>query len=261
MSEAPKLNSQENGPSTQELLAVLPAGTVPARLNEVTSTERELILKQWKTFLRIASLPVPENQLLKRRERGEPELVEGTLIHGIRTWSRDIIESVARVGIVSGEMVGVHEDNETHFCADFFRIPSATSIAQYVNWYETTSVKTPGGLTMKVPEANFLPRSLGRTTKRLAFIVDTPPPELQPLLAYDAYQNADIQKITRNLVEENSETRSRVSAIVCGIPSNFLSGILITSALENDKEDLAYIRALFGERMPIFNIKGELVPV
>lgn len=40
-------------------------------------------------------------------------------------------QGVSEKGIISGELVGISEDSETHGCVDFFRVPVDTNVSDY----------------------------------------------------------------------------------------------------------------------------------
>ena len=68
--------------------------------------------------------------------KGDTRLPEGTLLHGMGTYvfSTEAIKGVSEKGILSGELIGISEDSETHGCADFFRAPTDTTVGDYFAW-------------------------------------------------------------------------------------------------------------------------------
>ncbi len=254
---------------TRESLSVLEPGEtrkiIPfpdnlRRDKELEPAEEKLLLEQWQEFNRLKEIPVVSNPLLERAQKGEPEFKQGTLLHGT-SFSPEKMKAIKDMGILSGEFVGIAEDSETHYCADFFRVPRDMTVQDYQMW--TTERESDPGLIFKKPrmERSRLVTPLSRD-KMITFIVDSKQSELASLLKQDAYSQ-DADPILRNINEgtllnpKGDEHTRRLSAIPCGIPSNFINGIVTSPALTS--EDIDMLRETFGESVTIYSAKGELI--
>jgi hypothetical protein len=170
-------------------------------------------------------------------ENGQSVFEKGTLLHGM-VYDEEKIKSIARTGIVASEFFGVAENNdETYYCADFFKVTETQTVEQYVAF-----VKNQFGM-----EKQRLPIHLEKTVGSnifggyggcMAFVIDPNNPQIQQLLEKDSYTNADIEtEFNHNLLDK----RERLSAILCGIPSNYISSILVSNQIAQDKSKIDFL--------------------
>lgn len=239
----------------QPPMVPLPAETL---FNKPLSEEdRALLQLQWNTFCKIKQAVVLENPIQRRREEGRIELPQGTLLHGTR-YDLEKLKKIKNLGIVSGELVGIAEENETYYCADFFRVPLDMSVAQYLEW--CCEVKTIGTLKFRKGEFNFIPTP-GESPHQIAFIIDAGDPRLQPLIKNDAYapdSHERMKSIVGSLPREFDPTASRTtSAILAGLPSNFICGIIVSDTIP--AEEVARIKQVMGEKTLIYKTTGEII--
>lgn len=175
---------------------------------------------------------------------------EGTIFHGTRIYDQDAIkklEGIASLGIITGQAVGLHEDGETFYCADFFRVQKDISVEEFQQQFEDRAGYTP----------------FSRGNSSIAFII-TPNPELDEILKYDCYREgtkeSEIAKEFVNMAglpRTGAETES-VSSILYGVPSNFISMIAIGDILLESKEIIEAIIKLFPEANIISKV-GEII--
>lgn len=126
----------------------------------LSAEDLETVRQQWQLLHEISTVLIP-NEIPIRRAAGLPELPRGTLAHGT-VFDLDKMRSIAERGIVSGEMIGIGEDGETHYCADFFRVPEDMSIGEYVAWYDSMEPQEHGSSFRRGRmERNYLARRTG----------------------------------------------------------------------------------------------------
>jgi len=224
---------------------------------ELGQEDMALLEHQWDVFNQIKQFPIFENPIQKRRLEGGVDLTQGTLLHGT-SFNIEKIKKIKETGIVSGELIGIPEDNETHYCADFFRVPNDTSIPQYLEWCGQPIIN--GMLKIKRGESAYLPRQ-GKQSKQIAFIINNEDSRLQPLLKYDAYgpsSHERMKSIINFLPREFDPSPTRTtSAILIGIPSNFISGIIISDGISTG--EAADIKQIMGEMTSVFRTNGEII--
>lgn len=222
----------------------------------LTPEDMQLLQQQWNILNELRKVRVDENPILKRKELGGTDLPQGTLIHGT-SFDLEKLRQIADLGIVSGELVGIPEDNETHYCADFFRVPENMTVSEYLEWCSKPITK--GILRMKRGEFNYLPMPI-KSDRQIAFIFDTSDTRLEPLLKYDAYDpaaNEKMQNIINILPRDVDPSPSRTtSAILAGIPGNFISGLIISELIT--EPEVEEVKSIF-KGLPIFRVSGEIV--
>lgn len=174
---------------------------------------------------------------------GSVLLPKGTLLHstGLQKQDDTTLESISRMGLVSGELIGKIEDSETHGCVDFFKVPESVLIAEYMDWAKST-VST-GAIRHKRGE-NILHRGV-------TFIVDPQSEGMADLLVRDGYRDPEMEAFVH---PPSARTAEDTSAILGGVPKGAIAGI-ITAARNFSGEDLARVHELF--HVPIFSGQGE----
>lgn len=216
-----------------------------------------LLQQQWNVFNQLRQAVIFENPIQRRRETGDINLPQGTLLHGT-SYDLEKLQKIKQLGIVSGELVGVPEDSETHYCADFFRVPENMSVAQYLEWCSQPVLM--GMLKTKRGEFNYLPTS-GKPNKQIAFIVDVGNSKIRSLIEYDAYgpeSHERMESIVNELPREIDPSPSRTtSAILVGVPSNFINGIIVSDDIS--VEEIAEIKQIMGQKVLIYRTNGEIV--
>lgn len=234
------------------------------RQKPLNPEDQKKLQDQWNLF-HILKTKTPRNSLLERARNSELELPKGTLLHG-SVFDLNTFRSIAESGIISGEFFGKGEDGETHYCADFYRTPQDFSLRNYLEWIQQPE-DTQARFFRKKLEASRLPAKF--CGDNVAFIINTQNPEIQPLLAMDAYHFDETQAQSMSgivnkaaLLDKTNgnpdlQKRARLSAILCGIPSNFISGILFGSKISI--EDQNAVKNIFGSNIAYFSSNGEVI--
>lgn len=232
---------------------------------ELTASELLKLKKQWSLFQKLKGVKTT-NPLKLRVQKGLPELLAGTLVHGTK-YSREKIKNLKEEGVLSGELIGIPEDSETHFCADFFKAPETVSVRDYIEWYHTLD-KTHGidGSVSKIRskmERAFLPNKSSRTNDQIGIVIDPNVAELKNLLRMDPYTaegGKEMEAIVSQLpYRPDSAEGQRLSAILCGIPGNFISALILPDKLAHDKDEIKFMKSVFGEDVLLFDMSGNKI--
>ena len=223
------------------------------------------------------------NTEFKFDENGKVQLQGGTLIHGINKYiDESLFTSIKENGILASELFGTYDDGlESFYCADFFRIPKENDnipISDYYNKYTSD----PNNSLL-----NYLPGDKGRNVENIALIIN-PNTNLNELLKYDYYRKNETHSLMKDIVNdecmsgffnaENLDYGEGISAILCGLPSNAISGFLVeseniinkkietnpelkvpyTKSLNRLKDNIEIIKKLFPDRY-IFDTEGNII--
>jgi hypothetical protein len=185
-----------------------------------------------------------ESPLRSALALGDTRLPEGTLLHGMgmHGFSAEAFKGIAGKGIVSGELVGISEDSETHGCSDFFRATEDTTVGDYFAW-----TKEP--LFSGNPRRQRGERLL---TRGVTFIVDAQAEGMSKLLEHDGYRDGEMADFVRPPSGRSAED---TAAILGGVPRGAIEGIVVgTKLLENPE-----VGAVLGEYflgVPVFTQDG-----
>ncbi len=181
------------------------------------------------------------NPLKDRFRNGDTTLPEGTLLHGmgLHSFNGDALRSIAEKGIVSGELIGVMEDSETHGCADFFRVPQETDIASYL-----IDAKTPI-MTGRIRSQ----KSERLLTSGVTFIVDPNAEGMDKLLQHDGYRNSEMSDF---ISTPRGRTADNTAAILGGVPKGAVAGIVLSDRLLEQSGVSALVHELFPDT-PVFD--------
>lgn len=223
-------------------------------LNDKILSEEALekVKKQWELYLSLSKVVMP-NEIKERQKNGLPELAEGTLVHGTR-FDIGTLKSIKAKGVISGELIGIPEDGETHYCADFFRLPEDMNVGDYMKWIRERIYV--GNVKMQKHE-NYMGKN-----NSVIVIFNTKNEEMEKLLKMDAYSTGyeNMKDIISYLpVDRNGPDAKRTAAILCGVPSNFISGIILPNTVEKDERSIEDVKNIFGDNVSYFNIEGNEV--
>lgn len=214
----------------------------------------DLFKQQYQKYLEIGNDSEINNSGYAIDDSGLLLLEEGTLLHGTEYNEENLI-SISQNGILACEFLGMAEDAETFYCADFYRVPKTQTMSEYSAFCMEREIHS--GVSFQRIERSRLPITpkmeghalLG--SPGIAFIVNNTS-QLQPLLQYDAYrENGENSKKVREIVnweavKDNARfAKERLSAVLVGIPSNALSGILIGDRIKEDTEKIEFLKEQF----------------
>ena len=208
--------------------------------------QKEMLAVQLSEYLRLSKLKRIAKNQIEVDENGKLVLKEGTLIHGTVP-SIDVLKSISKLGILNSEYFNRAEDNETFYCADFFRVPKKMTMEEYFNFCKETERTRDGAKKAKM-EASKLP---ARSQNSIAFIVDINNPDLEQLLRNDPYRDngekSDYMKqiVNFDAIKEFYKSKERISAVLWGIPANYISGIWVGDDILEDSQKIEQIKTLF----------------
>lgn len=176
--------------------------------------------------------------------RGDTTLPEGTLLHGMGMYGydADAVRGVSEMGIVSGELIGVTEDAETHGCADFFRVAGDTTISDYFAWAKEPV--TVGSLRTQ--------RGERLLTRGVAFIVDAQAEGVPKLLKKDGYRDETMSGFVSPLSRRTPED---TSAILGGVPRGAIAGVVVGERLLASTDVAKVLSESFPD-VPVFDQTG-----
>ena len=171
-------------------------------------------------------------------------LPKGTLIHGTK-FNIEMLKSIAKTGIITGQYFGIEEDGETFYCVDFHRVSKDTSLEEYNKEFSYKDGRCPFG-------------NRGKST--IAFIIH-PTNGLNGIGAYDCYREetkeSEIVKSFVNLEGLPDYDKNKLSSILFGVPCSFINGIVVGDKLI-DEEKIGMLKGLFPGCYMVRN-NGEII--
>lgn len=177
---------------------------------------------------------------------------EGTLIHCANKCDAKKLVGIKEQGILSGDFVGIPEFNndESYFCADFYRADKQIQYSEFIERIQASD---------KIVGRGPFGKGLKNNTK-IAFVFDSND-ELNELTTTDMYRpenNEHIMQLALKLLESyKGEKNGQSSAIPYGIPSSFITGIIIGDGLLQNSEYINLLNQLFPNCY-ILNREGKL---
>lgn len=154
-------------------------------------------------------------------------LPEGTLIHGA-PFVKDVVSSISKTGIITGQYFGIDEDGETYYCADFHKVEKDATLEDYNNDFKFNDGRCPFG-------------KKGKGT--IAFII-FPDENLDEIIAYDCYKEGTKEaEQTQSFVNMKGlpiENKSKASSILYGVPNCFINGIILADNMIS-KENIEFL--------------------
>lgn len=209
---------------------------------ELDRERKDVLIAQINRFNCLSERELP-NKNIKVDSVGNIIFPAGTIIHGTSNCNLDKITSIAKSGILTGQAVGISEDCETYYCADFHRVPNDISVEEFNSWFPYRDGRCPFG-------------NLGKNS--LAFVVH-PCEELEELLSYDCYRigtkNGDM---TNSFINFLPMAGNVASSILYGVPANAISGIVMGDNLFKKQEIVDFISSLFPNSY-IISKRGNLI--
>lgn len=208
------------------------------KYKSLDNLDKEKLNQQYQLYLKLSSLFIP-NDLFLREKAGVPLLSSWTLVHWT-PFDLDVLKSIKQKWILSWEILWIPEDNETNYCADFFRIPSNMSIAEYKEWINTPIMK--GSVRLQHPEKTKL-------SSNVTIIINTHNKTVAPLLEKDAYKKWSwMENIVTNLLNYD-----HLSAVLYWIPANFISWLIIPERILADNENIKSLQNIFWPDVLLFD--------
>lgn len=257
--EIAHVSTKQDGDSTRGIKSPEYRGDIEPGLKEL-SLDQKFKLDHQLTQLSMLNGERLKSSLRQRLYHGDTVLPQGTLIHGTR-YSDEIIEGIATYGVVSGELLGIVEDSETHYCADFFRVQSDATVADYCQWISEPDPKFRP-IKKRRMEGQYLPNPKTRS-EQIGVIIDATIPEIRGLLSADAYRHDGDEQLETILgrlpIGEDSPEVGRMAAVLGGVPRGAIAGIVVSPALEENEEHIGYIRKVLGPEIPLLSVDGALI--
>lgn len=202
---------------------------------ELNEKQFELLESQYKKFLSLEKEVMDDSQYqLFLDKNGKVFLPKGTLIHGTNI-NPDTLKGISKNGILACEFLGEYEDCETFYCADFHRVVNDSLLSSYDSNFIADG-KTP----------------FNKINNQIAFIIN-PTSKMGGLLYYDLFDSKFDNNFTvRDILNTSAipreflgVNRGMASAILCGIPSNCISGIVLGDNVLLKKDVVDEIKRLF----------------
>lgn len=219
----------------------------------LSESDMKKLQKQWNLYNSLASIPRRENPIQLRRALDRLEFPEWTLLHGTQ-YDLEILRSIKEKWVLSGEFLGIAEDGETHYCADFFRTNADYSIQQYFEYISENevvwSLRKPKMEKSRLPTHHPL-------SWYVALVFSPENPIVQELTRMDAYHKgkSEMQNIvTQTLFDDNPEKQKRLSAVLVGIPANAISAIILPPKVMENEENIADIKEIFWDEVLLFDV-------
>ena len=190
-----------------------------------------------------------ESPLRTALAQGDIRLPEGALLHGMgmHGFSPEALKGVSEKGIISGELVGISEDSETHGCADFFRVQKDTTVSDYFAWAKEPLVS--GNIRRQ--------RGERLLTRGVSFIVDAQAEGIDSLLVRDGYRDSEIADFVRPPTGRSAED---TAAILGGVPRGAIAGIVVGTKMLENPEVRAALSKHFTD-VPVFTQEGAVQQV
>ena len=210
--------------------------------------------KLWENLQEFYKLSQKENMTIVSKNRdGKLVLKKGTLIHGIRKYDEDVIRSIAENGIISDDLLLTGKNlsmAKCELCA--FESEKDQTMQEFYESYNTSVMDERSSIgevgfyrsdrdtkeTVYLRrESGYLPREEkywskdGNSVNSLAFIVE-PTDELSKILS----QKKKLPQFARGY------------SLPLGVPSNYISGILISKELENNVQVIEFLKSQFKDK-------------
>lgn len=224
-------------------------------------------------------------------------LKKGTFIHGVRQGYENL-DSIIENGFLSSNIQNFNaKAQKTPYCVSMWNIKEDILLKDYINLYSGMTIKytdfndhpttklvpynkldeeIENSRTMNIwmwsaeqtKEIRFLP-SLIRDDNQIAFILNTDNDYAKKIIKNDIFSLEFDKKILKTFISKwfienfiyikrDDFTTNRESAIIFGIPSCFIEGVLVGRKLENDRKQLEIIK----EKLPqcyICNLNGKII--
>lgn len=193
------------------------------------------------------------NHHIFKDKNGKLILQQGTLIHGVRKLDQGTLEGISKDGILAAELIGKN-GGPTYLKACAFEVQIEQKMADYYANYNTPQKEGS--------EANLRPLYInGKQVFFLNEAITLPREEKGGFpFAFIVPPNNDDTSILskKHDLARYVKTFSRASVVPIGIPSNSISGILVSREVSQDQEKLTIIKKYFPDKY-ITTPDGELI--
>lgn len=195
---------------------------------ELNDEQRKVLIEQISRFNKIKACGFKDNSPILN-EKGEVILKEGMLIHGISNFDFNKVLNIKNTGILTGQALGIEEDGETYYCADFHRVDKDITFNDYSMNFSYRDGRCPMG-------------KFNIGGKSLAFIIDKSDYYDNELFKYDCYREGTLESdVTKSFINYMPMKNEVASSILYGVPSNFIVGIVIGNKLVKDREVVKFL--------------------
>ena len=219
---------------------------------ELSSFEINLLM-HIKESLKQKSLDQKLRQISSARNRKIPDPIHsGSLIHGVKIYSSEILSSILDNGILCAEFLGIQEDAETFFHADFIE-SNKQSILEWQNAINSATGKLP--LTVFNRLRAYMPHD-SIYAQSIALIVNSSETQSWKEDYVSRDNNVKSRFIHHFPIKHTNESPNQVS-ILGGVASTDIYGIIISSKLNRD--EVIFVLQSKGMYIPIFNALGDKI--
>lgn len=209
---------------------------------ELDSQRRTVLIEQINRFNNLSERTI-DNKGLMFDDSGKVLFPSGTIIHGTSNCDPEKIVNISRTGILTGQAIGISEDVETYYCADFHRVPRDMSVEEFNSWFPYRDGRCPFN-------------NLGKHS--LAFVIH-PCSEIEELLSYDCYRVGTVNgDVTGTFINYLPIPGNVASSILYGVPSNAISGVVMGDNLLKKCEVVKFVSDLFSQSY-IISKKGNII--
>ena len=224
-------------------------------------------------------------------------LKKGTFMHGIREVKASNLDSIIKEGIISSDFQGEYNpDQKTPWCISVWNIQKDILLKDYIYIYSGATIEfkfQKPRITKLVPfdeigkeiakfensgygswkaeqtkECRYLP-SLSLDIVQIGFIINTESEYAKNIIKNDLFDLNFDKEILESFIwksfinefiyaKRDHFTTNRESAILFGMPSCFIEGILVGRLIENNKEELKILKIKFPNSY-ICNLDGKVI--
>jgi hypothetical protein len=230
----------------------------------------------------------------------EVKLSKGTLLHGIKSFEKNKIESIKKNGIIFSEYHGV-EVFQQKYCVCFWIMNNDILLKDYINSYSAETIHLRNRFT-KTYKQIYIPynydvrdrqqifKDINSFIYAIDFVRDSKENQFMPSLIkqddyigfilnnkytdtikkYDIYTGKLKEEellsflpewVINNTIKKKIPTQTdHELAITFGLPSNLIEGIIVGKLVENDKNKLQYLKDIFKDSY-ICNLEGKVIMI
>ncbi len=177
-------------------------------------------------------------------DSGQVIVRKGDLYHGTN-FSEQVIESIANKGLVSGQLIGIHEDGETFMCVDFFKA-TKDSTPEEICTSGKRFTNGPNQVVFVINHSN----------------LEGEDEVIPNITNYDAYNEKTHEgQKAREIVNVRGLPLDYLTgaAILIGVPPFMISSIIVNSKIEEDEEKINFLSSHFPKATIVSRQSGEIL--